>query len=69
MVATERRERSRLEERVRELERRDREKRDRLGRLEGAVGRCERVKILLNKGGEGEGEEGKSEEPPEVPEK
>lgn len=47
MVATERRERARLEARVGELEKRDREKRTRLERLEGAVGRIERVRNLL----------------------
>lgn len=47
MVATERKERRRLEERIEVLERRDKEKIDRLGRLEGAVGRVERVKGLL----------------------
>ncbi|RYP01173.1 hypothetical protein DL764_006296 [Monosporascus ibericus] len=47
MVATERRARAKLEERVGVLERRDIEKRDRLERLEGAVGRLERVRALL----------------------
>ncbi|KAI1342135.1 hypothetical protein F5Y15DRAFT_333031 [Xylariaceae sp. FL0016] len=47
MVATERRARARLEERVSVLERRDGEKRDRLDKLEGAMGRIERVKKLL----------------------
>ncbi|KAJ4388678.1 hypothetical protein N0V93_006137 [Gnomoniopsis smithogilvyi] len=47
MVATERRERARLEERVGELEKRDRQKKVRLERLEGAVGRIERVRNLL----------------------
>lgn len=47
MVATERREKARLEERVGELERRDREKKVRLERLEGAVGRIERVRSML----------------------
>ncbi|OLN82131.1 hypothetical protein CCHL11_07629 [Colletotrichum chlorophyti] len=56
MVATERRERARLEERVETLERRDKEKKRRLERLEGAVGRIERVRSLLGelKGAEGE---------------
>lgn len=49
MVATERKERKRLEERIEVLERRDREKVDRLGRLEGAVGRVERVRGLLGR--------------------
>ncbi|OTB07777.1 hypothetical protein M426DRAFT_19712 [Hypoxylon sp. CI-4A] len=47
MVATERRARAKLEERVSVLERRDVEKRDRLERLEGAMGRLERVRVLL----------------------
>ena len=47
MVADERRARARLEERVGELERRDVEKRRRLERLEGAMGRIERVRALL----------------------
>ncbi|KAI2621683.1 hypothetical protein GGR54DRAFT_75102 [Hypoxylon sp. NC1633] len=47
MVATERRARAKLEERVTVLERRDVEKRDRLERLEGAMGRLERVRALL----------------------
>ncbi|TPX13459.1 uncharacterized protein E0L32_006189 [Thyridium curvatum] len=47
MVATERRARAALEERVAMLERRDAEKRGRLERLESAVGRIERVRALL----------------------
>lgn len=47
MVAQERRARARLEERVGVLERRDVEKRDRLEKLEGAMGRLERVRSLL----------------------
>ncbi|KAG5921620.1 hypothetical protein E4U42_005778, partial [Claviceps africana] len=47
MVAGERRARARLEERVGELERRDREKRNRLERLEGAMGRIEKARSLL----------------------
>lgn len=47
MVATERRARAKLEERVSVLERRDVEKRDRLERLEGAMERLERVRTLL----------------------
>lgn len=47
MVASERRARARLEERVTELERRDVEKRDRLGRLENAMTRIDRVDRLL----------------------
>ncbi|KAI0381880.1 hypothetical protein F5Y04DRAFT_254557 [Hypomontagnella monticulosa] len=49
MVASERRARAKLEERVSVLERRDVEKRDRLERLEGAMGRLERVRTLLEK--------------------
>ncbi|ORY71202.1 uncharacterized protein BCR38DRAFT_329676 [Pseudomassariella vexata] len=48
MVASERRARAKLEERVGILERRDEEKRARLDRLEGAMGRIERVRGLLN---------------------
>ncbi|KAH8599983.1 hypothetical protein B0O99DRAFT_503947 [Bisporella sp. PMI_857] len=47
MVATERKARAKLEERVELLERRDVEKRKRLERLEGAVQRIERVRGLL----------------------
>lgn len=47
MVATERRARAKLEERVDVLEKRDLDKRRRLERLELAVGRIERVKRLL----------------------
>ncbi|EHA58444.1 hypothetical protein MGG_08627 [Pyricularia oryzae 70-15] len=47
MVATERRARAKLEERVDILEKRDVEKKRRLERLELAVGRIERVKKLL----------------------
>ncbi|KAF3069056.1 putative ribosomal protein l32 protein [Daldinia childiae] len=47
MVASERRARAKLEERVSVLERRDVEKRDRLDRLEGAMGRLDRVRALL----------------------
>ncbi|TAQ90272.1 hypothetical protein B7494_g1443 [Chlorociboria aeruginascens] len=47
MVATERKARAKLEERVVVLERRDVEKRKRLERLEGAVQRIERVRGLL----------------------
>ncbi|POS81301.1 hypothetical protein DHEL01_v200314 [Diaporthe helianthi] len=53
MVATERRARARLEERVGELERRENEKKRRLERLEQAMGRIERARALLNSGGEG----------------
>jgi hypothetical protein len=48
MVAEERRARARLEERVDELERRDVEKRRRLERLEAAMTRIERVRVLLD---------------------
>lgn len=51
MVATERRARAALEERVEVLERRDVEKRARLERLESAMGRIERVRKLLGEGG------------------
>jgi predicted RNase H-like nuclease (RuvC/YqgF family) len=47
MVATERKARARLEERVEILEKRDVEKRKRLERLENALQRIERVKNLL----------------------
>ncbi|KAM0335775.1 hypothetical protein ACHAQA_000825 [Verticillium albo-atrum] len=47
MVATERRARARLEERVETLEQREADKKRRLDRLEGAVGRIERVRSLL----------------------
>lgn len=50
MVATERKARAKLEERVAILERRDAEKRKRLERLESAVARIERVKGLLAPG-------------------
>ncbi|KAI9852208.1 MAG: hypothetical protein M1838_001445 [Thelocarpon superellum] len=48
MVASERKARAKLEERVAVLERRDGEKRKRLERLEGAVQRIERVRGLLS---------------------
>ncbi|KAI1098334.1 hypothetical protein F4804DRAFT_346431 [Jackrogersella minutella] len=47
MVASERRARAKLEERVTVLERRDVEKRVRLEKLEGAMGRLDRVRALL----------------------
>lgn len=47
MVASERKARAKLEERVAVLERRDREKRGRLEALEGRLGRIERVRGLL----------------------
>jgi vacuolar-type H+-ATPase subunit I/STV1 len=47
MVASERRARAKLEERVSVLEQRDEEKRGRLERLEGAMLRIERVRNLL----------------------
>jgi hypothetical protein len=47
MVATERRARAKLEERVGVLEKRDGEKRGRLERLEGAMARIDRVRELL----------------------
>jgi BMFP domain-containing protein YqiC len=51
MVASERRARAKLEERVEVLERRELDKRRRLERLESAVGRIERVRGLLREGG------------------
>lgn len=48
MVASERRARARLEERVGELERREGEKKRRLERLEQAMGRIERARALLD---------------------
>lgn len=50
MVATERKARAKLEERVELLEKRDKEKRQRLERLEGAMRRIERVRGLLAPG-------------------
>jgi DNA repair exonuclease SbcCD ATPase subunit len=50
MVATERKARAKLEERVAVLESRDGDKRKRLERLEGAVQRIERVRGLLAPG-------------------
>ena len=47
MVATERRERAKLEARIEVLEKRDVEKRKRLEKLEGALTRIERVRGLL----------------------
>lgn len=47
MVAEERRARAKLEQRVDELERRDMEKRRRLEKLEGAMSRIERVRLML----------------------
>ncbi|KPI38155.1 uncharacterized protein AB675_1071 [Cyphellophora attinorum] len=47
MVAEERRARSKLEERVRVLERRERERGERLKRLEGRIERVERVRGLV----------------------
>ncbi|KAG5655902.1 hypothetical protein KAF25_000822 [Fusarium avenaceum] len=47
MVAEERRARAKLEQRVDELEQRDMEKRRRLDKLEGAMTRIERVRLLL----------------------
>ncbi|KAG6010763.1 hypothetical protein E4U21_004151 [Claviceps maximensis] len=49
MVADERRARAKLEERVGELERRDKEKKKRLERLEGAMGRIEKARNLLER--------------------
>lgn len=47
MVATERKARAKLEERVAMLEQRDRDKTKRLERIEGALKRLERVKMML----------------------
>ena len=47
MVASERRARAQLEERVGVLERREDEKRGRLERLEGSVARIERIERIL----------------------
>ncbi|KAF4965893.1 hypothetical protein FSARC_6363 [Fusarium sarcochroum] len=47
MVAEERRARAKLEQRVDELERRDKDKRRRLDKLEGAMSRIERVRLML----------------------
>ncbi|ROT43081.1 hypothetical protein SODALDRAFT_327248 [Sodiomyces alkalinus F11] len=77
MVATERRARAKLEERVELLERRDAEKRLRLEKLEGAVGRIERVRALLGEGrlgraragGDGDGDGAGGEEKEEGKEK
>lgn len=57
MVASERRARARLEERVGELERREGEKKRRLERLEQAMGRIERARALLNGSGDAAGAE------------
>lgn len=48
MVATERKERAKLEERIALLEKKDKDKMARLERLEKAVTRLDRVKALLN---------------------
>jgi hypothetical protein len=48
MVATERKARAKLEERIEILERKDRDKMARLERLEKAVSRIDRVKAILN---------------------
>ena len=47
MVATERKARAKLEERVQVLEKRDSEKRRRLERLEKAIERIERVRMMV----------------------
>ncbi|KAJ1329080.1 GDP/GTP exchange factor Sec2p [Microdochium nivale] len=63
MVATERRARAKLEERVSVLEQRDVEKRVRLERLEGAMARLDRVRALLgDSGGDGDKEEEEEKE-------
>jgi predicted RNase H-like nuclease (RuvC/YqgF family) len=48
MVATERKARAKLEERIEILERKDKDKMARLDRLEKAVSRIDRVKAILN---------------------
>ena len=48
MVATERRERAKLEERIQLLEKKDKDKMARLERLENAISRLDRVKAMLN---------------------
>ncbi|KAL7823335.1 hypothetical protein V8C26DRAFT_116236 [Trichoderma gracile] len=50
MVATERRARAALEQRISELEKRDVEKKKRLDKLELAMNRIEKVKVLLQEG-------------------
>ncbi|KAF2971806.1 hypothetical protein GQX73_g1691 [Xylaria multiplex] len=62
MVATERRARAALEERLNELGQRDEEKRARIGRLEGAVKRIERVRVMLEDKEIDVGEEEEEEE-------
>ncbi|KAK6071783.1 ribosomal protein L32 [Seiridium cupressi] len=62
MVATERKARAKLEERVGVLEKRDVEKRGRLERLEGAIGRIERVSRLLEEDTEDEEDTDEDEE-------
>ncbi|KAF2156419.1 hypothetical protein K461DRAFT_265807 [Myriangium duriaei CBS 260.36] len=47
MVATERRARSKLEERIAQLEKRDKDKTRRLDKIEGALNRLERVRALI----------------------
>jgi hypothetical protein len=48
MVATERRERAKLEERIALLEKKDKDKMARLERLENAISRLDRVKAMLS---------------------
>lgn len=57
MVAEERKMRSKLEERVNVLEKREKEKEGRLGMLERAVDTISRVRVLLNGTGENGGPE------------
>ena len=47
MVATERKARAKLEEKIKILERRDKEKKERLVMLEGRLERIDRVKRML----------------------
>jgi len=64
MVAEERKARARLEERVEVLERRERDKKRRLDRLEGAVETIRRARALLD--GDGPGVAGREEKQSEV---
>ncbi|KAI1332016.1 hypothetical protein F5Y16DRAFT_211513 [Xylariaceae sp. FL0255] len=62
MVADERRARAALEQRVAVLEARDQEKKERIGRLEGAVRRIEIVRgLLVREDGDGAGNGGEGE--------
>lgn len=67
MVATERRARSKLEQRLVVLEKRDVEKCVRLSVLEQAVDRIQRVRGILSGGGGSKGEEVHAPLPPSPP--